>query len=198
MYHPGMARFERFTPAREDDGTIAFVPLGNDFVVPRRFAASAGRIALDIEVTSDGAARCVGLIVRPDEGEALTTDALRRIPLARMAKEAVAEAARSYTPVEPGGEPIFRLISTPRDAHEAFYESYVGTAREPRRGSPITDDNLHEVARVYREATKRGDPPTQAVASAMHVARSTAARWVTAARSRGFLGPAMRGKGGEA
>jgi hypothetical protein len=193
-----MPRFDRFTPARDDDGTIAFVPLGNDFVVPRRFAAVAGQLALDIEVASDGTARCVGLIVRAADGEALTTEALRGIPLARLAKEAVAEAARSYTPLEPGGEPIFRLTSTPRDAHAAFYESYVNSAREPRRGSPITDENLSEVARVYREATKRGDPPTQAVALAMHVARSTAARWVAAARVRGFLGPAMRGKGGEA
>ena len=93
---------------------------------------------------------------------------------------------------------MFRLVSSRPTELAAFYQQYANDPRRPRRGSPITEDNLLEVARVYREAVKHGDPPTQAVADGMNVARSTAARWVAAARTRGLLGPAMRGKGEEA
>jgi hypothetical protein len=190
--------FTRFTPKREIDDTIVHVPLPDDFMVPRRFLAETETLLLDIEVDSSGAARCLGLQVRGRDGEAITAESLRAIPVARLTRQAVAGAARRYTPLEEVGEPVFRLVSTPPEAAAAFYERYVKEGRRPRRGSPITDDNLREVARIYREAVKRDDPPTKTVGDTMHTARSTAARWVTAARERGFLGPALRGKGGEA
>ena len=171
MYHQAVARFEEFTPAPEDDGTIVARQSTSRIGTPRRFAASAGPIALDIEVASDGAARCVGLIVRADEGEALTTEALRRIPLARMAKEAVAEAARSYTPAEPGGEPIFRLTSTPRDAHAAFYES---VRRHGAGASPRVSDYGRQPARSG-PCLSRGDKarrPTDSGGGQCHARRA--------------------------
>jgi hypothetical protein len=79
-----------------------------------------------------------------------------------------------------------------------FYERYARDARRPHRGSPVTDENLRQVAKLYRAAIKRGDPPTETVAETMHIARSTAARWVTRARERKLLGPALRGRAGEA
>jgi hypothetical protein len=84
------------------------------------------------------------------------------------------------------------LTGGERDALEERF------GRRPRRGSPITDANLNAVAERYREALERGDPPTQSVARELNVARSTAARWVTKARERGFLGPALQGRAGEA
>jgi hypothetical protein len=81
---------------------------------------------------------------------------------------------------------------------DAFYERYRRGARRPRRGSPVSDANLRQVADLYRAAFRRGDPPTRTIADEMHIARSTAARWVAKARDRGMLGPAMQGKAGEA
>jgi len=79
----------------------------------------------------------------------------------------------------------------------AFYDRLADGARGPRRGSPITEEHLVKVGTIHRAAVKQGDPPTQAVADAMHAARSTAARWVMLARKGGFLAPAIRGRAGE-
>ena len=152
-----MATFNDFVLGYEDDGTVKLQPLGNDFAVPHRFAARTDEFALDIQVDADGSARCVGLILRAPSGGALTAESLRRLPLARLTREAVAEAARQFTPANPGGEPIFRLTSTSREAHAAFYEDHVHSSRTPRQGSPLTDENLRDVARIYREALKRGE-----------------------------------------
>jgi hypothetical protein len=54
------------------------------------------------------------------------------------------------------------------------------------------------VAELYPTAVAHGDPPDEAIARAMHASRSSAARWVRMARERGFLGPALKGRAGEA
>lgn len=193
--------FARFIPVPEKDDTVTFVRLDDDFAVPRRFVAEGVRnghpMALEIEVSNDGAARCIGLRIFSAGSQRITAETLR-LPIAGLTKQAVAGCARKFTPLEEGGEPVFRLISTGPSEAAAFYERYVTKGRRPRQGSPLTDENLSEVAQVYRAAVKNGDPPTRAVMGAMHVERSTASRWIRAARDRGLLGPAMRGKGGEA
>lgn len=50
-----------------------------------------------------------------------------------------------------------------------------------------TTETLRAVALIYRVALLSGDAPTQAVAERLGVPRSTAGRWVTRARDRGFL-----------
>jgi hypothetical protein len=57
-----------------------------------------------------------------------------------------------------------------------------------RRGIPP----LPEVARVYRAAAKRREPPTQTVADHWNAAHSTAAKWIMRARREGYLDPADR------
>jgi hypothetical protein len=66
-----------------------------------------------------------------------------------------------------------------------------------RGRSPITDEHLQEVARRYRAAHKRGEPPTHTVAREMGTSRATAARWVGLAREKKHLGPALPGQAGE-
>ncbi|MEU1497032.1 hypothetical protein [Streptomyces sp. NPDC005732] len=53
----------------------------------------------------------------------------------------------------------------------------------------ITVDHLSEVARIYREAQWRDDPPTRAVQEYFGVSHSTAAKWVGAARKNDLLPP---------
>lgn len=76
------------------------------------------------------------------------------------------------------------------------------TGRRPQRGARITDDQLREVAMVYRAALAESEgrkAPTEAVRDMFTISRSTAGRWVEEARRRGFLGPAPgRRRAGEA
>ncbi len=128
----------------------------------------------------------------------VSSEALRRVPVARLLKEAFAVAATKFEPVEEGGDPIHRIVGTTLEDRRAFYERFAEGTRQPRSGSPLTDEHLGGVAEMYRAAVDRGDPPTQTIAESKNVTRSTASRWVAAARKRGFLGPAKRGQAGEA
>jgi hypothetical protein len=185
--------FDSIRPHREEDGTLSYVALRDGFEAPRRFVAKNANLALDIELEPDGTPHVRAVLVI---GEHVTSDKLR-LPLVRLTREAVAGAARLRTPLEEGGEPVFRLVSTPPEQAAEFYREYTQDARRPRSGSPVTDEHLRQVAELYRAALKQGDPPTQTIANALHVARSTAARWVAAARGRGLLGAATPGRAGE-
>jgi hypothetical protein len=170
---------------------------------------------------------CQRLEVLPSEpGGSIASAAVHSVALNRMLRDAVAAAGRKFeTPAWEKPETLAAegysgdlVPHRPWNLQEArqkrrnpppqqvaltaaeraeFYEQFAIGARQPRQGSPLTDDNLRQVAELYRVAVEHGAPPTQTVADQMHVARSTAARWVGAARKRGFLGPAVRGRGGE-
>jgi hypothetical protein len=68
--------------------------------------------------------------------------------------------------------------------------------RHPASLGP-TDEALQRVAAVYRMAHLMGLPPTESVAQDLDLPRSTAGRWVSMARQRGFLGKAEPRKAGE-
>jgi hypothetical protein len=188
--------FDKITPLPEG-GPLRPVLLRNDFAVPQRFVASGETISIEVEIDNPGDPRIRRLEVRDTDGAGITSAALRKLAIGRLTREAVAAAARPYTPSEDGAEPVFRIVSAdPREA-ASFYRQYTRDARRPRRGSPLTDDDLRQVADIYRAAMSRGDPPTLMVADQLYAARSTAARWVATARKRGFLGPALRGRAGE-
>lgn len=114
---------------------------------------------------------CLRLVVllRPGE-KALTTERVR-VPLDGLVREVATII---------GGDGIMEAYPAPV---------------EP--GKRIPDEHFERVADVYRYAVKLGRPPTEGVAEAFDVARSTAGRWVVQARRRGFLGPAMPGRAGE-
>jgi hypothetical protein len=179
------------------------VPVPPHSGVFRSFTATTtvgkARVVLVVEVDDRGAASCRRVEVA---AESVSGELLRRVPVNRLLARAMAAAHFRFGEPEDGGIRIdfgeggVARFPTPKESAE-FYESYARNARKPRRGSPLTDENLRNVADLYRAATRRGDPPTQTVASAMSVARPTAARWVSAARKRGLLGPAIPGRAGE-
>lgn len=155
------------------------------------------KLEIEIAVDDRGVPRCRGLAIRAyDDGPEVTGDLLRRLPIRRLVKEATGVAASVVAlEVAPGGGGAHLYIPSPPERRE-IYGQFTDDARRPRRGSPITDQNLRGVAGLYRAALDNGDPPTQTIVDKMHVARSTASRWVAAARERGFLGPATRGGAG--
>jgi hypothetical protein len=161
------------------------------FVVPRHFTAAFdrnfGSVELTVEVDESGLARVVGLALR---GEAIDGGMLRQVPVAALLREALAEASAS-TPADLG-----RLESGGKSS--ASLELSTPARIEPRSRRRVTDELLERVAGIYRDAQANERAPTQAVADELVATRSAAAQWVAKARERGFLGPAMRGRAGEA
>jgi uncharacterized protein DUF6214 len=178
---------------------LAMRRLDEATAVPQRFGATASldsghEVELEIEVDEDGTAACLALTVH--EGGPITTDVLRGVHVRPLLREALTEAARPYEQLE-GGDIRMPVFSSSIERAK-LYEQFSKGSRRPRRGSPLTKENLSRVAELYRAALENGDPPTQTVADAMHATRSTASRWVAKAREHGFLGPAVRGRAGEA
>lgn len=180
-----------------------FALLDPHTVVPRAFTTTARSepgetpaVEVELDVAVDGYARahCAEVRVRALAlGEPVTREVLRNIPLRRLLNDAVAGASMKVTETLPDGAQVIEPLTAAE--REALDERF---GHRPRRGSPMTDANLRAVADRYKEALDRGDPPTQSVARELNVARSTAARWVTKARERGFLGPALKNRAGEA
>jgi hypothetical protein len=117
--------------------------------------------------------------VRAPKGKAVTAEALRRIPFGRLVSDRRSEQRR--------------LVKKAIEREPRLPEGDKYLAPYDRPGA-----DLGRVAAVYREAHARGLAPVEAVAEALGIARSTAAKRVMDARRAGALGPARPGKSGEA
>jgi hypothetical protein len=186
----------RIRPQYDANDNLQFAAVSDDFAVPRRFFAENETVSLLIEIADDGQPRCRSVEIR---GEQLSSDDLR-LPLARLVRHATASAIVGVTPGADGnisGAALVTGLLRRGNRERDFYQQYTSDTDRPRRGQPVPDERLQRVAGLYREALDRGDPPTQTVADVMHASRPTAARWVAAARDRGLLGAAVRGRAGE-
>lgn len=142
-----------------------------DLVVPRRVditgeARRAGE--QNIKITAEfneasGRYECRSLTVTAAEGGEVTGEVLRALPVAGVMRDGILSALQSMTLLSVG--PI------PADVTE---------------GGPTTRAR-EWVARLYRLALVLGDPPIPAVAAGLKLPKSTASRWITRARDRGFL-----------
>lgn len=164
----------------------------NPSATVKRFTATDKRdgvvIECDVEVDDWGGTAVTRLELRGDD----VTAVAQGFPVRRHAQHAAALALSTFGRPERVGKSLrFRPPGAAERA--AIYAEHADGGRKPRRGVPVTDDQLATVAKVYREAMDAGDPPTLAVAGAYGVARSTAARWIQRARKGGFLGPARPG-----
>jgi hypothetical protein len=119
------------------------------------------------------------LTVTPkQDGEPVTTEGLRQLPLARLVRAAVGSLMRGET--GPG-----QRVSFPADVPPV------------PRGGP-DEAVLQHVAAVYRLAHACHEPETKAVASRFGIPASTASKWVMKAREKKLLGPApASGQSGE-
>ena len=119
-------------------------------------------------------------------GPYVTSTAFRDLALTDLLGRAVEAAVTVAVKVERSADEASGTLRQPTD------EERQGFARRYRRdGRRLPDDErLARVAEVYREAILLGERPTQAVADALGVARSTAGRWVQEARTHSYLRPA--------
>ena len=109
--------------------------------------------------------------VEPSADTIITTDRLRRLPLALLARQAAAIAAGDEDEAVRG--------------HDATRDSWPQGRRRP-------DSHYEEVAEVYRRALRAKLPPTKAVQDRWKVGRAMASKYVKEARERGLLGDPSR------
>jgi hypothetical protein len=174
--------------------------LDADYALPRHFwitytLEGDERLRLDVAVDDRGSAHCTRIEVLASDESGITTETLRGVPVARLLRLGTTAALMKYERSADGD--VIGFARTDNEEKRQFYQRY-SQARRPKQGSAITDEQLEQVATVYRRAVEDGKRPTEIVGETMNVARSTAARWITRARERGFLGPALRGRAGEA
>lgn len=148
-------------------------------------------------VTIDGRLEPTGFVIQHREewpSEKLTAAFMQKINFGTLESE--------------GRQQIFeRILSLTEPEHaeelraEGFTAEFVSQVQEtfkrrlvsasiPRRPKDLTDDDVREIARVYRNAfLVEGKPPTKAVAEHFDVTRNVAAKYVQRARKEGHLPP---------
>jgi hypothetical protein len=170
-----------FTDHRLLEGVVGF-NLSTERELPRivlRFAEVDGRMAcVNVEIGADFEGK-EGLDPLP-----VTTEVLRRIPLARLVQESLWKAVRQYDAVASGAF----SPSLAEHAKARLPAARASTERPKRPGRPRIYDEKHyeEVASVYRQHSG-GRAPTKAVTEHFRVTKSTAAKWVARARQMGLL-----------
>jgi len=181
----GLHLDQRFRAHLDDPGLA--------FALTLTIGARSGRLVAE-EVT---------VSKRPD-GPAVTAAALRQLPLeSYLAKvrsdvlhaDPLLISRRDDTP--PGPDRVGTTTVSPAG------QSDLARFHSAQRHRHSSVDTLPVVARAYRDALADRDPlissaPTAAVARALHYSRGHAARLVSDARKAGLLGPARRGRAGEA
>lgn len=132
---------------------------------------------------------------------AIKATAVRELPIATIIEQ---ERARAATGLEAFADYWGERDDEGRGAPELVEygrrqaAALRGDSTQPRPGRPIawTDERLREVARLYREAYTRGVSPTKSVAQRLDVTYAVAAKRVSEARKKGFLGETTRGRAG--
>lgn len=142
-------------------------------------------------------------LAEEDELRPLHTVDLRRLRLPQIVARAAvalrdeleeeAKQLRATTQGRPSSRVEYRqMLLERRRADEAL------RAAEPRKAGrpPVSDSELHRVSLIYAEAFRNHKPPRQAVAEALRLSPSAAAKRIARCRAAGFLGPAEQGKAG--
>jgi hypothetical protein len=187
--------------------------------VPKTFTAcfEHERLRVRIEVVIEGEGpECVAISRLHPDAPPLRSE--RRFPLRAMVNAAVRGAAFEVVEV-----PIEQVRSLQEDARLVLHrnsrlvpdrygnvrlyapafgtgsvESEGGGHQPDPRPQPQSDEDWQRVAELYRRAVAGGVPPSQAIAAEFGLTSATARKWVQRSRERGFLGPAVGRRAGEA
>lgn len=174
------------------DPRAAMVRTSRDRTAPNLIEAVAElpgtgvTVTLSLRVHPGGEVRVISVTVQAMEGPmgAVTTRALRAVPLDRLARDALRQLERGPVTERPDVAP--HAYTWPGAPEGTFMAEPPPAERRP---SPA--EMVGEAARIYREASATGSrAPTLAVASALNCSRSSASRLIRAARDRGLLDPA--------
>jgi hypothetical protein len=172
-----------------DESPPTLVAWGRNLALPIRFVVNAEglyRVRLKIHVAEDGPSCQEVCCEQMEGGIPVAADALRRVPLGRLVRDGLRLAAwRPLARDETGLIIAAGSFATGGEVDEAQRET-VGAKRRWQ----LTDEHLAEVALVYTENRRNAKgvrAPTAAVEEHFSVPRSTAGRWVAAARTAGLL-----------
>jgi hypothetical protein len=138
--------------------------------VPERFTATDDPpdlpYSIEMEIALDGEHLvCEAMTCRRrDDGEPVTGEGVRQVPVARF----LSYAASGVVRIAETGETV-------------------GTRPPPDPAGGPTDEALTYVSRLYAFAVLCGLAPTKVVADNIGLPKSTAGYWVSQARKRGFL-----------
>ena len=199
----GVGTWEQSSHARVLDDH--YVIAGN-WALPRRYEVVTNSklndevqpsIRLEVAVDDGGRLRCESLTIRVAPGESLRTEQIR-VPLERLLHDSTSAVFEPAVCVGPDGKLQALATMTMEDIANMKRDLRrpARTSRGP--GSRVSDGELREVTEIYRAACTSGRPPVNAVADQMVVSRATAGRRIQEARRRGFLGPAVGTRAGEA
>jgi hypothetical protein len=137
-----------------------------------------------------GRAEPVAVMIEASPGEVVTGETLKGIRFAELADRMRQAAAFAHASV--ASDPQRDLTAEQRSEYLSTAELLLA-----HKGRTLTNDDLGEVARVYRQAHRIGANPRVAVREQFHLSDSGAAKRIRAARDAGLLGPARPGKAGE-
>ena len=139
-------------------------------------------VELDFEADKHGpACRSIRLIAR-DGAPPIGARTVRGVPVQECINTAIGAAA-----VREEHRPGVKVITFGGGSRDVTEQHTLAAQMAPR----MTDEHLREVADIYSRALEK---PTRAVHDHFApVSYSTAARWVSHARQRGFLPPTGRG-----
>lgn len=124
-----------------------------------------------------------------------------RLPLERLAQDVLGRVATVTSIIRSGRTPLITTSEGKRIGGKPFSDrakrlaAAVDESSAPKRGRPAVygDEHYEAVAKVYAEAHANRHHPTQAVQEHYSVSKSQAAKWVAAARRKGFLAPTRQG-----
>lgn len=178
-----------------------YVIVGN-WALPRRYEAvmieeDQPTIRLEIAVDDGGHLRCESISIRAEEGQELRTKQIR-VPLERLVQDSTSSAFEPAVCVGEDGK--LEALATMRPEHIEQMRRTLKQTKRPSRGpgARVPDAELQRVAEIYRAACAEGKPPVTAVEFELPASRATAGRRIKEARRRGFLGPAVGTRAGEA
>lgn len=133
-------------------------------------------VTMTLDVIGDRL-QCVDLCVhRRENGPAVTTEGIRRIPVATYVRGAAIDLGV-----------VLEAVSLEADPDQV---ELVGWEPPPAdfAAEGMTDEALRQVSRVYQWAMATGDRPYGVLERGYGLPRAKASRWIATARRRGLLG----------
>lgn len=148
-------------------------------------------LSMTIEVL-EGVPRCTALTISAQAGgREVRSGDLRAVPIERLVEDISTWASGDVISSDSGAAEVRRTVGSVNEARDRSVRREIQEVRANSRRA-MSDDLLRSVAEVYRQHAE--ERPVEAVRRAFATSHRTAARYVSLARSRGYLPPTTAGK----